>query len=180
MMIPSLSFKAMSFAEIIHKDQKRKYTNEPYFKHLAEVVGIAMSVGWQHVEVTPDVFMATAWLHDSIEDQEVSFHELLTRFGINVANGVMALSDFEVGNRATRKKLSCERLAEAPGWIQTIKCADLISNTSSIVQHDPKFAKVYLKEKIDLLDSMHKADPRLSAMARQMAKDGLSDLGLIA
>ena len=36
----SVSSKAMLFALVKHKDQKRKYTNEPYFYHLAQVVGI--------------------------------------------------------------------------------------------------------------------------------------------
>ncbi|KCB25989.1 hypothetical protein L544_3266 [Bordetella hinzii OH87 BAL007II] len=44
--------------------------------------------------------------------------------------------------------------------------ADLISNTSSIVQHDPKFAEVYLEEKRLLLDVLTKADHRLLKIAR--------------
>jgi hypothetical protein len=56
-----------------------------------------------------------------------------------------------------------------PAWIQTIKCADLISNTSSIVKHDPKFAVTYLEEKRLLLDAMTKADPRLWQLARSQA-----------
>lgn len=71
---------------------------------------------------------------------------------------------------ATRKRLSRERLAAAPGWVQTIKCADLISNTSSIVQYDPAFAKVYLEEKRLLLEVMGKADPRLWAIASELSQ----------
>lgn len=52
-------------------------------------------------------------------------------------------------------------------WVQTIKVADLISNTSSIVRHDPKFAVVYLDEARQLLDVLTRADPRLLAMARE-------------
>ncbi len=81
----------------------------------------------------------------------------------------LILSDLEEGNRATRKCLSCERLAAAPGWVQTIKCADLISNTSSIVLHDPDFAKVYSREKRELLAVLTKADRRLWDIANSMA-----------
>lgn len=82
--------------------------------------------------------------------------------------GVHWLSDTEKGNRETRKNLSRERLAKAPGWVQTIKCADLISNTGSIVQFDPAFAKTYLKEKQLLLEVMTKADRRLWDVANEL------------
>lgn len=156
----SLAFEAMAFAREVHKDQRRKYTNNPYTDHLAEVAGIVATV-----DNSPEA-IATAWLHDSREDQGVSGEEIEHRFGMRVAVGVALLSDFEQGNRAERKRLSRERLASAPGWVQSIKCADLISNTSSIVMHDPKFAEVYLEEKRLLLDVLTKADPRLLAIAR--------------
>lgn len=64
-----------------------------------------------------------------------------------------------------RDMLACERLSNAPAWIQTIKVADLISNTSSIVQHDPKFAVTYLAEKRQLLSVLKKANPLLLEIA---------------
>ena len=168
-----LSFRAMTFARQVHAEQKRKYTGNPYADHLAEVCGIAMSVGWHITEIHPDKFMATCWLHDSIEDQGVNPEEISRQFGDEVALGVLALSDLEEGNRAERKAASRYRLAKALGWVQTIKVADLISNTSSIVQHDPKFAVTYLEEKRLLLDVLTRADPRLVQVARnQVAWNG--------
>lgn len=157
----NLAYRAMVFAREAHKNQFRKYTGNPYFDHLAEVAGISMSVGWQHAMVHPDVIMATAWLHDCIEDQNISDQILWSEFGSEVAFGVRMLSDLEVGSRSVRKVMSRIRLSDAPGWVQTIKCADLISNTSSIVMNDPKFAVTYLEEKRLLLDVMTKADRRL-------------------
>lgn len=167
----TLSFDAMMFAREVHKDQVRKYTGNPYTDHLAEVAGIVATVAGEAVEsVSVEEMLAVAWLHDCVEDQGVTFEEIDARFGYLVATGVSGLSDIEVGNRATRKRLSCERLAMCDGWVQTIKCADLISNTSSIVQHDPKFAAVYLREKRDLLAAMTKADRRLWDIAAGLAK----------
>ncbi|MFU2071116.1 guanosine polyphosphate pyrophosphohydrolase [Bordetella hinzii] len=171
----SLAFDAMEFARVVHKDQRRKYTNNPYTDHLAEVAGIvATVVEWQLIH--PQVMIATAWLHDCMEDHGITSAGLWGHLGINsdysmaeveaVVRGVWFLSDLEKGNRAERKRLSRERLAGSPGWVQTIKVADLISNTSSIVQHDPKFAVTYLEEKRLLLDALTKADPRLLQIAR--------------
>ena len=156
----SVAYDAMMFASEVHKAQRRKYTDNPYTDHLAEVAGIVATVADDPRSI------AVAWLHDCIEDQGVTAPELARRFGLRVASGVHALSDIESGNRAERKAASRERLARAHDWVQTIKVADLISNTASIVQHDPDFAKVYLEEKRLLLDVLTRADPRLVAIAR--------------
>ena len=160
-----IAYSAMMLASRLHKEQKRKYTNNPYFDHLAEVAGIVSTVSETQNS------MAVAWLHDSIEDCGVSIDDLVRMlgYGVNaetIAAGVWWLSDTEDGkNRAERKAKSRDRLAKAPGWIQTIKCADLISNTSSIMQHDAKFAVTYLEEKRLLLDVLTNADVRLLEMA---------------
>jgi (p)ppGpp synthase/HD superfamily hydrolase len=159
------AYPAMLFAMEVHKDQKRKYTGVPYFTHLAEVAGIVAGVG------LGDDAIAAAWLHDCIEDQGVTRAEIRRHFNGPIAQAVYDLSDLEPGNRATRKELSRRRLARAPAWVQTIKVADLISNTSSIVQHDPSFAKVYLEEKRLLLDVLTAADPRLLHIARSYAEN---------
>jgi hypothetical protein len=63
-----------------------------------------------------------------------------------------------------------ERAMTTHNDLVTIKCADLISNTSSIVKHDPKFAEVYLEEKRLLLDVLTKADPWLVEIARKQSE----------
>lgn len=160
----TLALDAMMFARDVHKDQVRKYTGNPYTDHLAEVAGIVATIAPSTLE--GNYMVATAWLHDCVEDQGVTFDHLRWQFGQRVAEGVMLLSDLEAGNRAERKAASRARLAAAPDWVQSIKCADLISNTASIVQHDPEFAVVYLEEKRLMLDVLTKANPRLLAIAR--------------
>lgn len=158
----SIASKAMEFAREVHVTQARQYTGVPYWTHLAEVAGIVATLNMPEGQTA----IAVAWLHDCVEDQGVAPQTLVDEFNLDVLLGVMLLSDLETGNRAERKHLSRERLAMAPGWVQTIKCADLISNTSSIVMHDPKFAVTYLEEKRLLLDVLTKADPRLREIAR--------------
>lgn len=165
----SLAYQAMMFAREVHKDQRRKYTGNPYADHLAEVAGIVGAIASRKWVVGPTLVMAVAWLHDCMEDQGVTYSDLIDRFGMAIAEGVFMLSDMEEGNRSERKAAARARLSKAADWVQTIKCADLISNTASIVQHDPKFAVTYLEEKRLLLDVMTKADPRLLALAREQS-----------
>ena len=51
---------------------------------------------------------------------------------------------------------------------QTIKLADLIDNSASITKYDPKFAKVYMKEKKDLLEVLDKGDKNLYKKAEKI------------
>lgn len=169
-MFKSLAYEAMIFAREKHKDQVRKYTGEPYFNHLAEVVAISQTVLYRDVEEYREKFIAVAWLHDVIEDFGVLWSDINLRFGCEIADGVMKLSDVYSGNRKTRKKIMRDVLGDAPGWIQTIKCADLISNATSIIKHDPEFAKVFCTEAVMLLDVMDKADSRLRDMAYVVCK----------
>lgn len=170
-MIKSLAYEAMMFAKEKHQGQVRKYTCEPYLNHLAEVVAISMSVGWQASMIHPDKFMAVAWLHDVVEDCGVLVADIDDLFGSDIGDGVFYLSDTEKGNRKTRKELSRNRLSGAPGWVQTIKCADLISNATSIIKHDPEFAKVFCGEAVMLLDVMDKADQRLRDVAYPLCQN---------
>lgn len=172
-----IALRAMEFAHDAHDGQVRKYTGEPYFQHLAEVAAIVASAdGCREADLHQDVPLAVAWLHDCVEDRGIQYTELDRRFGIAVAQGVIGLSDLETGNRAERKQKSRKRLSLQPGWIQTIKVADMISNTRLIVKHDPKFAVLYLEEKRLLLDVLDKADRGLLAIARKLVSDGQAAL----
>lgn len=157
-----LAHRAMNFARAMHRTQVRRYTGEPYATHLAEVAALVATVAPPEMS---EQMQAVAWLHDTIEDQGVSYEILAEAFDDAVASGVQALSDLEPGNRATRKAAACLRLSEAPAWVQTIKVADLISNTPSIVAHDPRFARQYLYEMSLLVDALYLADERLRGMA---------------
>ena len=158
--------RARTFATAAHAavGQLRKYTHEPYIVHPAEVVSILKQV--YHT----DTMLAAAWLHDTVEDTGVTLEVVRAEFGDDVAELVGWLTDVsrpDQGNRATRKAIDRAHTAMAPAPAQTIKLADLISNTRSIVDHDPEFAKTYLKEKQLLLEVMTKGDPVLVAIARQ-------------
>lgn len=156
--------RARIFATAAHAaiGQKRKYTGEPYIVHPIEVMNIVKTVA--HTEE----MLATALLHDVLEDTKVSYGDLHNEFGLKLADMVLWMTDVskpEDGNRETRKALDRLHLAAAPADIHTIKLADLIANTRSIVAFDPNFAKVYLKEKSRLIDVLVRGDNTLREIA---------------
>jgi (p)ppGpp synthase/HD superfamily hydrolase len=165
--------RAAAFARQAHAHQRRKYTNEPYEIHLGAVAGLVRSVGAE-----PEA-QAAAWLHDVVEDTEVTLEEVRREFGEHVARLVDELTDVsrrEDGNRAARKTVDREHLARASVEAQTVKLADLIDNARSITEHDPRFAKVFLAEMAELLDVLVAGDEQLRDFARDTLEDCLREV----
>ena len=164
--------RAELFAQQAHKDHQRKYTGDPYYVHLDEVRRIVKGAGGS------EDMQAAALLHDTVEDTSVTSQDIMKEFGSKIAKLVVELTDIskpEDGNRAVRKAMDRDKLASASAEAQTIKYADLISNGKDIMQNDPKFAKVYMKEKADLLRVMTKGDSRLRSAALAMLPDELKE-----
>ena len=140
--------KAQHFAAKAHYGQKRKYTGEDYIAHPKTVASLLRAV---HAD---DKMIAAAWLHDVVEDTDVTIDDIRAEFGDDVAELVDAVTDVsrpEYGNRTTRKRFDREHIAAATERAKCIKLADLIDNSRSITEHDPGFAKVYMREKSALL-----------------------------
>lgn len=153
--------KAYYFAKNAHEgvDQLRKYTNDPYISHPVEVMEILSESGINNFDI-----LQAALLHDVVEDTKISLHAIMDSFGSYVSAMVRDLTDVSKpsdGNRAYRKAIDREHISRGMPSSKTIKLADMISNTRSIVKHDPKFAKVYLPEKRLLLGVLKEGDQRL-------------------
>lgn len=164
-----LVVKAVEFAAKAHSTQVRKYTGEAYFVHCAEVAAMV-----SETYDCCDEMVAAAYLHDVIEDTNWTFVDLSVKFGNVVAQLVREVTDVsqpEDGNRAKRKAIDRDHFRGASHGAQTIKLADMISNTSSIVERDPKFAKVYMHEKLLLLPYLKEGDDKLFTRARLMIEE---------
>ena len=149
-----------------HEGQVRKYSSLPYIIHPVEVATIVESAGGT------DDMIAAALLHDVVEDCEgYTFEMIADEISLEVAElvrGMTEASKPEDGNRATRKEIDKDFLAQQSAEVQTIKYADIISNTQDIAVSDPKFAKVYIAEIKALLKVIDKGDADLYAKANEL------------
>ena len=174
-MMTDIVARADAFAAKAHSaiNHKRKYTGDDYIVHPREVAAIVASV--PH---TPEM-LAAALLHDTVEDTGVGIETIRAEFGAVVAGLVADLTDVSTpggGNRAIRKGIDLAHTAGASPSAKTIKLADLLSNTASIVAHDPGFARVYLKEKAAMLEVMTDGDATLLARAKAALATSLAKL----
>lgn len=162
--------RALIFATGAHGQQRRKYTGEPYINHPVAVAEIVRSV--PHTQE----MIAAAILHDTVEDTGTPLNAIYAEFGVGVSALVDWLTDIsrpEHGNRATRKAIDRAHIAAAPPEAKTIKLADLIDNSASIMEHDPSFAAVYLREKAALLEVLRDGDAVLWDRASAVVSAGL-------
>lgn len=168
---------AKYFAIAAHEaiQQKRKYTGESYYLHPYSVANMVKEYGG-----TEDVVCA-AFMHDCAEDTGVKIETIDFLFGDTVGELVWGLTDIskpEDGNRATRKAIDRAHTAEQSAECKTIKLCDLIDNAGSILQHDKKFAKVYIKEKELLLEVLNEGDERLWNVANDIVQKAKIELGI--
>ena len=159
--------KARHYATQAHKriNHRRKYTNQPYDIHLKTVAELVNTVSDD-----PEM-IAAAWLHDTVEDTPVTFHDIEKAFGPDIMQLVSDLTDVSKtsdGNRAVRKAIDRAHLAQAVDRAKTIKLADLIDNCRDICSNSPRFARVYLTEMAALLEVLGDGDVELYKQARQM------------
>jgi (p)ppGpp synthase/HD superfamily hydrolase len=116
-----------------HHKQVRKYKPIPYINHPAEVAKIIQSHGF------PDYMIAAAWLHDVVEDTDLTIADLQIHFDHRVTDLVVELTNTakpEDGTRRVRMGINQARLAKISEKGQTIKLVDVYCNTRDICFSD--------------------------------------------
>lgn len=157
----NLIIKAANFAYKAHEGQYRKnFDKRPYFYHVAYVAG--KTAGWSDNENV----IAAAFLHDSVEDCEVTFQQIKEKFGENVSLLVYFLTSYSkivksTEKRYKRKQMDLDHLAAAPLVAKRIKLEDRSANLEDTlaVANDPQFALLYCNETEDLLKVIAEAHP---------------------
>lgn len=158
----SILVETLNFAKERHGEQKRKYTNDPYWTHPYAVALMLKRLG------APTYVVQAALLHDVVEDTPTNQIEISLRFGNDVSRLVEEVTDVSKpsdGNRAARKQIDLNHLMKSSYWGATVKLADLIDNSRSIVEYDKGFARIYLKEKERLIHVLSHGHPVLFSYA---------------
>ncbi len=154
-----MNHAVLNFAKDAHGDQLRKYTNDSYILHPIAVAEMVKDAGGDENMVN------AALLHDVLEDTNVTHSELraflfrrfVTVSASDILNLVVELTDvftkedFPDLNRKARKTLEATRLGNVSDRAKQIKLMDIEHNSESIIEHDPKFAKVFIEKKKLLL-----------------------------
>lgn len=118
--------------EIIHyifkafKGLKRKKEDIELCFHSIMVGNMLKNIGCN------DNIVYIGYLHDVIEDTEYTYNDILNKYGKEIADGVLALSeDQSIENYVERKKKFIEKLNMVDNDILVIEIADKLQNLIS-------------------------------------------------
>ncbi|WP_342084228.1 metal-dependent phosphohydrolase [Dyadobacter sp. OTU695] len=175
------------YVKEMHGEQKRKYTGAPYYTHLLSVAARVE----QYVQHGYETEIALC--HDLIEDTECSLADLSSKLmslgysveeDVEILEGVDDLTDkytherYPDLNRAQRKKLESARIIASRPVAQTVKYADIIDNITSVIEHDPGFARVFAREIDSYLWKIDKGNQKLYAECCRAFNQIKAQLGL--
>lgn len=138
--------EAEMMANFLHNGQS--YDCFPYSKHLEDVVEILRNNGFN------GDFIIAGWLHDSLEDCNISYNKIKNLFGFNVAEMVFAVTDPKARTREERKLLVYNDLIAYPKAI-IIKLADRIANVKHAKRTGNSKLERYKKENIKFKEKLY-------------------------
>lgn len=131
----TLVCQAFEFAYCLHKGQTRA-SGEPYIAHPVAVAGLLRELGGSAAMI------AAGFLHDVIEDTEVTGEEIEQQFGIEVrrlVEGVTKLSKFNFSSKTERQAENFRRMFLAMAQdirVIVVKLADRLHNMRTL-EHLP-------------------------------------------
>ena len=127
--------RAADYAARQHTAQRRKgETAEPYINHLTEVAALlAEATGGEDV-----VLVMGGLLHDTLEDTDTTYEDLVQRFGAEVAALVAEVTDDKSLRKEERKRLQIEKTPGKSRRAKLLKLADKTSNLRALLQSPPK------------------------------------------
>ena len=157
--------RAADYAARQHVAQRRKGERaEPYVNHLTEVASLlAEATGGDDV-----VLLMGGLLHDTLEDTDSTYEDLVQRFGPEVAALVAEVTDDKSKPKQERKRLQIEKTAGKSVRARLLKIADKTSNLRSLVTSPPagwptERLREYVAWAHDVVRSCRGLNPRLEA-----------------
>jgi GTP diphosphokinase / guanosine-3',5'-bis(diphosphate) 3'-diphosphatase len=123
--------QAFEFAYFLHEGQRRA-SGEPYIAHPVAVAGLLRDLGGGAAMI------AAGFLHDVVEDTDVTSEEIEQRFGVEVrrlVDGVTKLSKFNFSSKTERQAENFRRMFMAMAQdirVIVVKLADRLHNMRTL------------------------------------------------
>ncbi|MEO1144866.1 MAG: bifunctional (p)ppGpp synthetase/guanosine-3',5'-bis(diphosphate) 3'-pyrophosphohydrolase [Cyanobacteria bacterium J06638_22] len=145
----ALICKAFQFAYELHEGQLRA-SGEPYIAHPIAVAGLLRDLGGSSSMV------AAGFLHDVVEDTDITLEELEQRFGEDVSRlveGVTKLSKFNFSSKTERQAENFRRMFLAMAQdirVIVVKLADRLHNMRTLEHLRPEKQRRIAQETLEI------------------------------
>ncbi|WP_114965293.1 RelA/SpoT family protein [Alkalilacustris brevis] len=165
----ALLHRAYDYAQGMHQGQKR-HSGEPYFTHPVAVAAILTEMRLD------DATIATALLHDTIEDTKSTYPEIARLFGDEIAelvDGVTKLTNLQLSSSEAKQAENFRKLLIAMSRdlrVILVKLADRLHNMRTIKSMRPEKQAQKARETMDIYA------PLAGRMGMQWMREELEDL----
>lgn len=155
--------QAVLFAAKAHDGIRREDRGDAYFNHLAEVAAMCAAL-----EPFDPILVAACYLHDTVEDTDVTEADIRGRFGDEIADLVMEVTDPPGLKGKARRQRQVTHTAAAGPRVKRLKLADKTSNVEELIglpgkRFDAKANAKYLKWSRRVVDVCRGLEPALEA-----------------
>jgi guanosine-3',5'-bis(diphosphate) 3'-pyrophosphohydrolase len=141
--------RAFEFAHELHRGQRRA-SGEPYICHPIEVAGLLRDLGGD------SAMIASGFLHDIVEDTDITLEEIEERFGSEVrqlVEGVTKLSKFNFESKTERQAENFRRMFLAMAKdirVIVVKLADRLHNMRTLQHLSPEKQQRIARETMEI------------------------------
>ena len=145
----NIASEALDYATMMHDGQYRKdgtdYINHP--------IRVANYVSEFKSSLNMDVLLASAYLHDTLEDTKATYYDIVNKFGPQIAGLVLELTtDEEIKKYLGKTKYLEIKMKNMSSWALLIKLCDRLDNVSDLMTSSENFRNRYARETIDILN----------------------------
>jgi (p)ppGpp synthase/HD superfamily hydrolase len=160
--------EALRFATQKHNGQFRRGGAE-YITHPTAVADTIDRVKSSSHRI--DDLKSAAYLHDTLEDTDTTYEELLKQFGPVVMSLVHELtSDKAELERLGKTEYLKRKFSGMSSWALVIKLADRLSNIGDLDEADKKWAIKYARQTKDIIEYL-KQNRKLSATHQKLVRE---------
>jgi (p)ppGpp synthase/HD superfamily hydrolase len=168
-----MNSKIIAFAIDAHNKVNHHYDHYPYSVHLSMVVMYAMK-HFEDAYIPENSFetvINACWLHDTIEDCRLTYNDVKTIAGEEVAEIVYAVTNEKGKNRKHRANQNYYNGIRETAWATYVKLCDRLANAKYSADTNSRMLKVYRNENKDFLNSLFKNNsslPQYKSMIKEL------------
>lgn len=124
--------EALLFSAHEHRKTRRKDQITPYINHPLAVVYKLIEHG-----IRDEQLLCAAAMHDLIENEHTDPAEIEARFGPDVLEIVLEVTDNQLLSKSDRRRLQVDKSHALSGRAKLLKMADKICNMSDLLNNPP-------------------------------------------
>lgn len=140
---------SLMVADKVHANQS--YDIFPYSYHIRKTVNVSVHYGFD------EAIQCACALHDSMEDGNLSYNDIKTYFGQEIAEIVFAVTD-ELGRNRKERKAKTYPKIRANWKAVAVKLCDRIANVEHSKEYTPNMLEMYRKEHTDFKQALYNPD----------------------